>query len=107
MRHYFDAEVAAKIGLHEALILDHIAFWIEKNYQRGQEPREGRYWMYESVAKMAEAFPYLTGRQVRSALQSLLDQKIIICANFNKQVRDRTKWYSITQEGFSLLAENG
>jgi hypothetical protein len=28
VRHYFDAAAAEKIGLHEALVLEHIAFWI-------------------------------------------------------------------------------
>ena len=103
VRHYFSAEVAAQIGLHEALILEHINFWIEENYRRGRGSHDGRFWMFESVAQMAEAYPYLTPRQVRSALQSLIQKGVIICGNYNQLGRDRTKWYAITDYGHQLL----
>ena len=106
MKHYFSTEAAVQIGIVEALILEHIAFWVERNHEKGREPINGRWWMYESVQQMAVYFPYLTPRQVRSALENLVAQGAIYTGVFNKLGMDRTKWYTPTDRGWSLLQED-
>lgn len=105
MNHTFNVAVATKIGVNEAIVLAHIDYWIERNYRLGREQHNGKYWMFESVAAMAEYFPYFTERQVRYALQSLLNHGLIEKGVFNRVGFDRTSWYTITEKGRLLLNE--
>jgi hypothetical protein len=59
--------------------------------------------MYESVAQMREAFPYFSARQVRSALDSLIQQGAVDVGCFNRLGLDRTRWYTLTDYGWSLV----
>ena len=48
-------------------------------------------------------FPYLTGKQIRRALEELVKADIIITGNFNANSYDRTLWYAFKDESIFLL----
>ena len=56
MRYSFDTDIAARYGVEEAILLDHIRFWCEKNQSNPDCRKEGRCWMYASAARLAEHF---------------------------------------------------
>lgn len=103
MEHSFDVDIARKYGIHCAVLLKNIYFWIEKNRANGTNFYDGYYWTYNSKKAFAELFPYMTSRQVDYALKKLIDEKIIITGNYNKLAYDRTLWYAITKKGYSIL----
>ena len=107
MKHYFYVEVARLYGLHEAVIFSHVLFWIKHNRAKGREPRNGRFWMYQSVAKMAEELGYLSPKQIRTALNNLVNAGVLVVGEFNKDRRDRTAWYSFSDRWFDILREAG
>lgn len=103
MVHTFDTNIAKKYGVHCAIILNHLYFWIEKNKANGKNFFDGYYWTYNTKNSFSELFPYLTQRQIDYSLRKLIDEKIIITGNYNKSSYNRTLWYAITNFGYSIL----
>lgn len=95
--HSFDIDIAAKVGVNAAVIYRSIRFWISKNRENERHFYDGRYWTYSSVKAFGKLFPYLTEKQVRSAIDKLKDSNLIEVGNYNKSAYDRTVWYATTE----------
>ncbi|MFM0608709.1 hypothetical protein PQR05_29685 [Paraburkholderia sediminicola] len=98
LHHSFDTEHARLYGLPEAVLVYNLQFWIERNRANGENFREGRTWSYNSVRAFGDLFAYLSIKQVRRALESLVKQGVLVTANHNESGRDRTLWYAFTDE---------
>ena len=48
-------------------------------------------------------FNYLTDRQIRYAIDKLINQKYLVTGNYNKIGYDRTKWYSLTNKAIGMF----
>ncbi|WP_417258625.1 hypothetical protein [Celeribacter sp.] len=94
-RHSFDPDIAALVGLNAAVIFQNITFWIEKNQANRRNFRDGRYWTYNSISAFGELFPYLSEKQIRTALEKLVCAGLIIKGNFSDDRYDRTCWYAL------------
>ena len=91
--------LAREIGLNEALILQQINYWIEINKKTGKNFYEGRYWTYNSIKSWRENdFDYMSLDTVKRTFAKLEKQGYLISGNFNKDPRDKTKWYTIDEE---------
>jgi hypothetical protein len=44
----FDVEVAKTVGVEEALLLQHLEYWVYKNAANGKHFHDGAYWTYNS-----------------------------------------------------------
>ena len=93
--HSFSPSVAKEVGINAATILYNIEFWIEKNKANNKHLYDGCYWTYNSVKAFESLFPYLTTKQIRTALDKLESSGYIKTGNYNKSNYDRTKWYSL------------
>lgn len=103
MQHNFDIDIAKEYGLKEAILLNHLWYWIEKNKANEVHYYDGTYWTYNSVRAFNELFPYLSERKINNALKSLKDKGIIQTGNYNKSSYDRTMWYAFTKMGISIM----
>lgn len=103
MEHSFDVRIAKKYGIEEAIILNNIYFWIEKNKANNQHFYDGKYWTYNSKKAFTDLFPYMNARQIDYAINNLVKNGLIEKGNYNKVGFDRTLWYSITELGYSIL----
>ena len=103
MQHSFNVELAKKYGIIEAVLLNHLWFWIKKNKANNDNYFDGNYWTYNSKKAFSELFPYASERQIDYALKKLIDCGLVITGNYNKSSYDRTLWYSITKVGYSIL----
>jgi hypothetical protein len=101
--HSFDPDVAKKVGVNAAVIYQNILFWTEKNFRNERNIHDGFVWTYNSVKAWAELFPYLTPKQIRSALQKLESEGFIASGNYNKSAYDRTKWYGVSTCRFGQI----
>ena len=101
--HFFDIHIAEKYGINCAVILQNIWHWIRKNEANGTNYFDGNYWTYNSTKAFKELFPYLSQRQIETALKKLRDEGILITGNYNAVKYDRTLWYAITDKGKSIL----
>lgn len=103
MDHNFNIEVAKKVGIAPAVILNNLYWWIQKNEANSKHFHDGYYWTYNSVKAFNDIFPYMTEKQIRGALSKLEEAELIKTGNYNSMAYDRTKWYAITEKGKSLL----
>jgi len=98
MEHSFNIEIAQKYGINAAVVLRHLQFWIIKNKTHSKHFHDGRTWTYYSLNAFTKIFPYLTKKQVRRALQILVERGVILKADYNKYKNTRTSWYSFVDE---------
>ena len=103
MNHSFDKDIAVAYGLPEAIILNHMQFWIEQNEANNINFYDGSYWTYNTTKAYAEIFPYLSQRQIQCALKHLREEGILKTGNYNKSAYDRTLWYAFTEKGISIM----
>ena len=106
MNHSFNVEVASEYGVLEAIILEHLSFWIAKNRANEMNFYDGYYWTYSSTKAFAELFPYASPKTISRALHHLKDEGLVVFGNYNKSAYDRTMWYALTEKGDSIL-QNG
>lgn len=99
----FDTELACLIGVDEAIMVNNLVFWIQKNSANDRHFYENRYWTYNSVNAFKSLFPFWTEKQIRRVMESLYSQKVVLKGNFNKNSFDRTGWYSLSDDYTYLL----
>ena len=56
--HFFMPDLAAKYGVSEAIVLNHLIFWIASNAQHGKKFHDERFWTFNSVRSFNKYFPY-------------------------------------------------
>lgn len=105
MNHSFNVEIATKYGMLEAILLEHLNFWISKNKANKANFYDGNYWTYNSTKALAQLFPYVSSNTISRALHHLKETGLILFGNYNKSSYDRTTWYAITPKG-NLILQN-
>ena len=103
MQHSFDIDIAKEFGILEAILLNNIQFWIEKNRANEINYYDGYYWTFNSTKAYTELFPYVTQRQIQNALKHLRDEGVLQVGNYNKLTYDRTLWYAFTEKGKCIM----
>lgn len=98
MHHSFDIHEAASFGLHEALILERLRYWIRQRQIHNTSYHEGRTWTYCAASALAQDYPYLSAKQVRSALDSLVEQGVLLKAKLSASNWNQTNWYALKSE---------
>lgn len=101
--HHFNVEVAKECGVNASILFTNIYFWVEHNRANGANFHDGTYWTFNSMKAFSELFPYLSQKQINTALKKLEDEELIATGNYNKLPFDRTKWYSVTKKGYSFM----
>lgn len=103
MQHSFDIEIAKEYGVLEAILLNNLWFWVEKNRANNVNYYDGYYWTFNSTKAFNELFPYASQRQIQNALKHLREEGILQTGNYNKSTLDRTLWYTFTPKGECIL----
>ena len=103
MQHSFDIDIAKEYGILEAILLNNLHFWIEKNRANDTNFYDGAYWTYNSARAFGVLFPYVTPRQINYALKHLQEEGVIKTGNYNQSAYDRTLWYAFTEKGISII----
>lgn len=98
---FFLPTLAVGIGLNEAILLQKIHGWLQCT------PKEhvGRNWIYNSYKSWHEQLPFMSETTIKRAVKNLIEKKIIITENFNKNSFDKTLWYSIDYEKLNEIVE--
>lgn len=108
INHFFNVEWAVKYGDREAIMLSNIVYWLKENHANNRNVHEGRVWTYNSRKAFTEIFPYWTDKQIYRILQSLIEQGALLAGMFSEDKRDRTMWYSVTDDIYaSCIVPNG
>ena len=104
--HYFDIDIAMEYGVNAALIFQNLVFWIKKNEENGNNFHNGTYWTYNSREQYHELFPYMSLYQINTAFKTLINNRLIITGNFNKNSYDQTLWYALSENGESRVRDS-
>ena len=100
-------KLAKEIGLNEAIVLNQLHYWIEKNKRAGNNYYDGRYWVYNTYEDwQKQDFEYWSVKTIQRIFSKLESIGLVISGNYNKMPMDRTKWYTIDYEKLEKLAEN-
>ncbi len=103
MNYSFDIDVAEKLGVNAAIVVQNLQFWIKKNEANNKHFHDDRYWTFNSIKAWKDLFPFWSDRQIRKILDDLIEKGIIIKGNYNELKYDRTLWYAFTDYGISIL----
>lgn len=97
-QHSFDIALATQFSIEEAILIHHFQHWIRINKMAKRNFKDGRTWSYQTRREIAANFPYFSIDQVRRICDKLVEKGVIIQANYNKSVIDRTAWYAFVDE---------
>lgn len=98
MEHHFNTDYAVKYGIEEAIVINNLQFWINKNKANGKHSYDERTWTYNSYKAFSELFPYWNEHKIKRILDSLINQGVLVKGNYNKSGYDRTCWYAFKDE---------
>ena len=96
MTHTFDTDIAKEYGVDIAILVNNIAFWLQKNKANKKHIYDGKVWTYNTTKAFSELFHYWTQNQIRRILDNMEKAGILEIGNYNATAYDRTKWYTFT-----------
>ena len=97
-----DRELATVIGLNEAIILQQMQYWIKKSTHEIDD----KTWIYNSVSQWKEQFPFWSESTINRTIRNLEEKGLLFIGNYNRDRRDRTKWYSINYLQLDNIMKN-
>lgn len=101
-----DRKLARILGVNEAMVMQHIHYWLVKNEEKKVNYKEGRYWTFKSIKQWHDdEFDFWSESTLRRIFISLEEKGLLLVNNFNKNGFDKTKWYSIDYEKLYSLNE--
>lgn len=85
--------------LNEAIVLNQLNYWLEKNRKAQNNFIDGKYWVYNTYAEWKENnFPFWSEKTIQRAFVRLEKKGLVITENFNGYAVDKTKWYTINYD---------
>lgn len=92
--------LACEVGLHEAMVLQQIHYWLHPKRKSGKVV-DGTRWIFNSYAQWHEQFPFLTEKVIGNAIRSLERQGYLRSRqDLNAVGSDRRKWYTVDYDRF-------
>jgi hypothetical protein len=92
--------LAMSLGLHEAIVLQQLHYWLQRpNVRR----REGWPWVYNSYTAWQQQFPFWSVATIKRIFSHLERQGIVMSQQFEKKAWDRRKWYTINYQRLSQV----
>lgn len=96
--------IAKVLGLNESLVIQQINYWIKINEAKGINFIDEKYWTYNSIKNWhQQEFSFWSYATVKRTFANLEEMGLLIVGNYNRENRDRTKWYSIDYEKLERL----
>ncbi|MFJ7744801.1 conserved phage C-terminal domain-containing protein [Peribacillus sp. NPDC097295] len=92
-------ELATKIGLNEAIVLQHLSACLEESMYK----RDGRFWVQHTYQEWQEQLPFWSHGTIKRIFTTLEKTGYIRTANYNHLKMDRTKWYSLNYSKLASL----
>lgn len=100
--HAFDTEHAVMYGVNCAIILHELEKYINCGHPNSKIHR-GKTWVEIDIETFGTLFPYLSKYAIKTALKTLIRERLIIVDSLNKSKLDRKLWYAISDRGTKEL----
>ena len=100
MIHSFNTTLAERYGIEEAILIEHLYWWIHKNDCDEVEEmfQEGRVWCRFTAKGISKYIPYMNAHKIWRVLQGLEKKDKIKVGNFNKLATNHTSWYAFSDD---------
>lgn len=105
MVHSYEVEMAQKHGIAAAVLVHNIFHWIERNKVHEEHFHDGRYWTYDTIGTLTRQFPEMSESTIKRSLKKLEDDGVLLKGNYNSLPFDRTTWYSLSDESYSVMSK--
>ena len=98
MIHHFDPEVAARLGINQAIVLYNLAYLqTQRALQGGDEYFfEGRWWVRHSYESLAEWHKFLSVPQMKRVMKQLIEDGHVVTRH--PEHFNRTTYWSVAPE---------
>lgn len=90
----FRDDLAVKLGVRNATVLEKVVWWINHNQELGYNVIDGKAWCYQSVKEWQAKTPYYSERAIAFALRDLRKSGWLV-AEAKSGTTDRRLWYSL------------
>jgi hypothetical protein len=107
MEHHFNIELATKLGIEEAIFLNNLYYWLQKNASNGKNYFDGSYWTYNTKQAYTEIFPYMSYDKIKRMINLLKEKSIIKTGHYDENKMNRTLWYAFTECGLKMMKNAG
>lgn len=106
-RIYFDSVYADKYGIREAILINYFQFYISANLKillAGKKKesnttfRDGRTYTFISKSDLEQYYPFFTESMLKTSLNNLVEEGVLVKGCYNKLKYDKTTWYAFTNE---------
>ena len=101
--HSFSVAIASQVGIHAAIIIQHLAYLHTVNRQNENCIIGNRVWIKKTVAAFCEVYPYMTTKEIRGAVDRLERDSYLMSGVISESNLDRSKSYSFSDAGFDLV----
>lgn len=105
----FDPEIAARLGLKEAIFLQRVHYWLKEASQhpdkRLGEYRTSRWWIYNTLEQWREQLVFISERSLQRVIAKLIRLKLLL----SESIAGRS-WYTLDYQTLAALdvsADNG
>jgi hypothetical protein len=105
--HCFNTELAKRYSIEEAILVEHLYWWIRRNECNSEMEKEGRVWCYMTANGMSEYFSYMNSQKVRRISIKLNERGKVLIGNFNKVATNQTLWYAFSDDFIQELSKLG
>ena len=99
----FSAEAAKQYGIDGAVLLQGMAYWIEKNAANRRHLHDGRWWTYNSAEALTELFPFWTRRQIQRITGQLTEAGALLIGKFSDGANHNVNWYALSDDALKLV----
>ena len=103
---YCRMDLAQQHGADIAIFLHNLVFWVERNRANGVNFHDGRYWTYNTIEALAQRYPLWSKDQLKRIIAKCRKRGLILVGEYNSDKRDRTRWYSPSDEILVLYGVN-
>jgi hypothetical protein len=95
--------LATSLGLHEAIVLQQLHYWLQKP---SAQKRDGRPWVYNSYKDWQQQFPFWSLATIKRTFSHLERQDIVVSHQYGEKAYNRRKWYTINYQRLRQLVES-
>lgn len=93
-----DQGLALKYGYDAALALSYFAHWHLYKTKYDLDYKDEHYWTYISIADLVKVYSCSTRAKMTAGVKLLVEDGVLLEANYNKNIGDKTKWYAINED---------
>ncbi len=96
-----EPSLAKRVGLNESIFLRQLHYWINKTKHK----KDGRKWVFNTTEKWHEQLPFLSIRTIERVIAKLQKDELIEVKQYDKNLLNRTNWYTINYEKIEEIAK--